>query len=282
MRLCFLSKQTSSGACFCLCVPHSRCPLPFCAQKSKLKRTLFSPVTFPSNSPANISKTGSGAHVLQIMQTTVLGGGLTTVKQSSSNPCANNTITVSIQTNVPIFSWYFFHSPSPQPSRRAIPPSASPTRNAFIDTSWTLLRCIPSITLQGIIKTSTPSSSTTVPVPAKKGNSTAALRINSWNRETGIMAVNFESDVASHNGQGHASLVLMFDVTNPSMSQEPSGVKFQMSYSNNLGGTEVWDQSTNPVEKELDFDTNINAVPGVCVRVHASVFSCLLCIKARG
>ena len=264
-----------------VCVSHSRCPLPSCAQKSKLKRGLFSPVTFPSNSPANISK--AGAHgVLQIRQTAVLGGGLTTVKQSSSNPCANNTITVSIQTNVPIFSWYFFHSPSPQPSRRVIPPSASPTRNAFIDTSWTLLRCIPSITLRGISQTSTPSSSTTVQVPAKKIGSTAALKINSWNRVVGIMAVNFESDVASHNGQGHASLVLMFDVTNPSMSQEPSGVTFQMSYSNNLGGIEVWDQLINQVKRQLDFDTNIIGVPGVCVRVHASVLSCLLCIKARG
>jgi hypothetical protein len=74
----------------------------------------------------------------------------------------------------------------------------------------------------------------------------------------------------------------MFDVTNPSMSQEPSGVKFQMSYSNNLGGIEVWDQLINQVKRQLDFDTNIIGVPGVCVRVHASVFSCLLCIKARG
>jgi hypothetical protein len=251
--------------------------------KSKLKRALFSPVTFPSNSPANISKAGSGAHVLQIRQTAVLGGELTTVKQSSSNPCANNTITVSIQTNVPIFSWYFFPSPSPQPSHRVIPPSASPTRNAFVVTSWTLLRCIPSITLQGISKTSTPSSSTTVQVPAKKIGSTAALKINSWNRGLGIMGLNFESDVTSHNADGHASLVLMFDVTNPSMSQEPSGVKFQMSYSNNLGGIEVWDQSTNPVEEQLIYiNTNIIGVPGVCVRVHSSVFSCLLCIKARG
>ena len=71
----------------------------------------------------------------------------------------------------------------------------------------------------------------------------------------------------------------MFDVTNPSMSQDPSGVTFQMSYSNNLGGIEVWD----PVEEQLIYiNTNIIGVPGVCVRVHSSVFSCLLCIKARG
>jgi hypothetical protein len=86
--------------------------------KNKLKRALFSPVTFPSNSPANISTAGS-FHVLQIRQPMVLGGPLTTVRQSSSNPCANNTITVSIQTNVPIFSWYFFPS---LPSHPALPP----------------------------------------------------------------------------------------------------------------------------------------------------------------
>ena len=119
-------------------------------------------------------------------------------------------------------------------------------------------------------------------VPAKKIGSTAALKINSWNRALGILELNFESDVTHHNAEGHASLVLMFDVTNPSMSQEPSGVTFQMSYSNNLGGIEVWDQSINQVEQPLDFNTNINAVPGVCVRMHASAFSCLLCIKARG
>ena len=119
-------------------------------------------------------------------------------------------------------------------------------------------------------------------VPAKKIGSTAALKINSWNRASGILDLNFESDVTPHNAEGHASLVLMFDVTNPSMSQEPSGVTFQMSYSNNLGGIEVWDQSINQVEQPLDFNTNINAVPGVCVRMHASAFSCLLCIKARG
>ena len=123
MRLCFLSKQTSSGACFCLCVSHSLCPLPFRAQKSKLKRGLFSPVTFLSNSPASISKAGSGAHVLQITQPTVLGSLQTTVRQSSSNPCANNTITVSIQTNVPIFSWYLLPT---LPSHPAIPPRHLP------------------------------------------------------------------------------------------------------------------------------------------------------------
>lgn len=34
----------------------------------------------------------------------VEGGGFTTVQQSSSNPCADNTITISVTTNVPIYT----------------------------------------------------------------------------------------------------------------------------------------------------------------------------------
>ena len=51
----------------------------------------------------------------------------------------------------------------------------------------------------------------------------------------------------------------MFDVTNPSMSQQPVGVGLQLSYSDGDGGNKIW--YDNAIT-ELIFDTNVDGVPG--------------------
>ena len=183
--------------------------------------SLFVETDILSHSATSIGP-GGVLHVLQIERPEVLGGSLTSVRQSSDNPCAQNTITVSLQTNVPIFAW-----------------------------------CAPSIVLSGLQNTSTPSSSSSVPVPVKKTGSSDALRIDSWVRQTGLMALSITSDVGADATS--KSLVLMFDVTNPSMSQQPVGVGLQLSYSDGEGENKIWHDNAIT---ELIFDTNVDGVPG--------------------
>ena len=109
----------------------------------------------------------------------VQGSGLTTVHQSSSNPCADNTITISVTTNVPIYT-----------------------------------TCQPKIVVSGLQSTCTNAIS-------KKAGSSAALNIQDWTNH--VLELGFDQNVQLVGGS--ASFQIIFDLKNPSKSQDAPGAK---------------------------------------------------------
>jgi hypothetical protein len=138
---------------------------------------------------------------MYIMDPIVKGDSATTVGQQSSYPCAQNTISVSITTNVPVFE-----------------------------------KCSPILTLTGLTASSTTDVGASALI-ALSGTMSAPniLSIVSWTRQTGtlVLDLNTIDPDSTVTGNDEGTTVFWFTVIlrNPSKYQNAPGVDLQLKYS---------------------------------------------------
>ena len=126
---------------------------------------------------------------MYIISPRVLGhANQTTVHQSSANPCAVNSIRITITTNVPIFA-----------------------------------ACSPALTISGLNSSSTPDLSNSSDLSALQGSPsvTGTLAIQSWTRSTGVLVLAVDTiDL----GNAETQFSFHFELLNPSKHQNASGI----------------------------------------------------------
>jgi hypothetical protein len=125
----------------------------------------------------------------------------TRVRQSTGNPCATNTLSVSLQTNVPIYQ-----------------------------------HCTPFLTVTGLRNSSTPDNSIT----SFSASFTSSAPNRTWTRATGILVIRLYdiNDAFSSDANGTTRFDFSFELRNPSCHQDAPGVKVELSY--NSGSKSIW------------------------------------------